>query len=175
MIVSCSKNDRTINNLTTQSTNQTEEGSSLFNNHAHTHKEDISSKIKAFRNLLAEVRRGTGAIFGETYVDDAVWNIEALLNASYARSDMHYQKTSQQKNQVSIVLNSNQKIVNSDLLTTFEDARISLANHYSSINSNDIQPLLIDVAVNNISGNTLTLDVTSVIAEDNNTENFSRY
>ena len=136
----------------------------LFNPQSSQNSANIKERIKMFSNRINAVRKGeTGAKDGELSVADATWNVEALLNASYANAATSFSKTEKGEYTFSVPVTDG-NINNEDLLGAFETARVNLATQYEAIDSDFKMPIYIDLKEENVTNTRVDYKVTNLIA-----------
>ncbi len=106
-------------------------------------------RIEAFRNLLNDLTNTSSAspTSNEMAVDATVWNVEALLNASYASAGEPFASNSLKKDSISVPLNANGAIDESSLPSVYQIVRAKLGEQYRNVNGADKRLIFIDVAL----------------------------
>lgn len=119
--------------------------SPLFYSQETSSSEDIRGRIQRFRDRLQSVKnREMNFRDNDLTPTEANWNLEATINASYAKADANFSKLSKAENELTIPITGG-VINNDDLLTAYGTTKGFLANHYNSIASNYKQVLVIDI------------------------------
>jgi hypothetical protein len=108
--------------------------------------DDVFRKIDAFKAKLDKIEAGTmPETDNGTTVDDAIWNIEALVNSLYAQASKPFAKVSAAKNTIRVVLNDDGTIDNAALLTAVLQTRQKLNNQFQALTEVDKHVIAIDI------------------------------
>ncbi len=141
--------------------------STLFNSAPASDAEKLKARIHLFRDRIKDLKVGAAERNDENMeVQDVKWNIEALLNATYANASLPYSKYSEETNTFSVPVTNNVVAANS-LLLAYEMAQNYLSQHYYGLTSDFKNPVLIDVEVASITASSVNLKMTTIIATDN--------
>ncbi len=117
----------------------------LFNSAAKAEEQ----RIIAFRNLLNDLKNMSSAspTGNEMAVDATVWNIEALLNASYASAGEPFARNAFKKDSISVPLNANGAVDESSLPAIYEMVRAKLGEQYGAVASANKHLIFVDIAL----------------------------
>jgi hypothetical protein len=140
---------------------------SLFDQTRPVENDDVYIKIDAFKAKLAKIEAGTlPENDSGTSVDDAIWNIEALLNNRYGQAGKPFDAMNRVTNTIRLSLNDDGTIANADLAAAYEAARQKLSNQYHAIADANKHVIGIDISKKEsqaASTTSVLLDVTGVI------------
>ncbi len=118
---------------------------SLFDQTKPVENDDVYVKIDAFKAKLAKIEAGMlPENDNGTSVDDAIWNIEALLNSRYGHAGKPFKSLNELVGSIRVPLNTNGTIDNVALLTAVEAARQRLSEQYQSISTANKHVVAID-------------------------------
>jgi len=121
------------------------DNSYLFQPTVSPDSEAIKQRIQNFRGRLNNTETGgTDLRESNLTAKEAEWNIEANLNATYARADVSFSKLEKNKIEFDVPV-SGGTIADADLLAAYKTAKDALANHYKQVNDKDKQVLAIDI------------------------------
>jgi hypothetical protein len=126
----------------------------------------IEGKILAFKQKLDYVRENPNLKSGEEdlTLEEAVWNIEALVNYTYADATAEF--NSIVHDSVSITVNLvDGKVAISDLTAAYDQIVDSLSIKYNQIQSTEKQLMIADISLKESNGTTAVLTVNSGISE----------
>lgn len=71
---------------------------SLFESEPALQHDDVMEKIEAFKNRLAKIENGTlSKTDAPMVVEDAIWNIEALMNFRYCQAQLSFENVENPK------------------------------------------------------------------------------
>lgn len=142
---SCTKDEVVQKNEPNESSN-----TYLFNPQPSTD-QSVKDRINDFRARLAATASGDASYrSADLTVEEAKWNIEANLNATYGRADVSFSKMDKSLSTF-VVPVSNGVISNEDVLAAYETARTKLSERYSAIQSSFKQVLVLDVYLEEVS------------------------
>ncbi len=134
----CQKDSSTLN-TNTVTTEQLREGISEDS-------EAISAKIADFQKTLTALQNGENTDLKMT-TDDAVWNIEALLNMRYGRGDFKYYASSTETLKVPIDVDT-ETFSAKELTKLYDEALAQVNNHYNSLEKEPVRQLiLVDIDI----------------------------
>jgi hypothetical protein len=128
----------------------------------------IEGKILAFKQKLDYVRENPNLKSGEEDmpVEEAVWNIEALVNYTYADASADFNTIV--NDSVSITINLvDGKVAISDLTAAYDQIVDSLTEKYNQIQSEDKQLMIADISLIESNGTSAVFTVNSGISEGN--------
>ena len=118
---SCSKDSSTLQ-ATTDEVTTAQKGEIAPNS------DEIKAKIDAFDKTLTTLQNGENADFTLT-TDDAVWNIEALLNKKHGWGNFRYATSSEEKLKVAIDADKD-RFSASEIVELYGQALGQLRDHY---------------------------------------------
>jgi hypothetical protein len=108
--------------------------------------DDVLKKINAFKAKLDKIEAGTMPETGTgTTVNDAIWNIEALVNSRYARANESFAQLASAKSTIIVALNDDGTIDNNALLVAVNQSKQKLTNQYQSFSENEKHVIAIDI------------------------------
>jgi hypothetical protein len=109
-------------------------------------------RIIAFRDLLEDLKNtsSASATGNEMLVDSTVWNVEALLNASYASAGEPFTSNSVKKDSISVPLNANGAVDESSLPSVYEAVRAKVGAQYHDVNGANKHLIFVDIALKGI-------------------------
>ena len=149
----------TINNVETPTKMK-----SLFDFEPATYNADVMQKIKAFETRLEEIKNG---ILPKNEVsmdvEDAIWNVEALMNFRYGRAQLPFDELQSQKAVIKIPLNKHGYIGGDDILTAVQSVQTELTNQFNLIRSDKKHVISVDLHTKAIKSRYLTLEIISAI------------
>lgn len=160
----CNKDNTSV--LTNPTTNTTLQKEEMIDNI-----DEIKEKIEDFRGKIESMKNGENV---EMNLDseNLVWNIEAILNATYGWGNFKYAQSSTETKKIAI---GKQKDFNSeDILRLYQESHNQLRDHYRKLENERIRQLIladIDI-VDDKDGRFLT--VTSVYGTSQDIEAASR-
>ena len=113
-------------------------------------------RIVAFNKLLKELTNNSNnSLSGdEMPVSETVWNIEALMNASYASAGDPFAQSSLKKDSVLVRLNANGAVDQSSLPAVYQALRAKLAEQYTAVGSSNKHLVFIDINFQGIRNST---------------------
>jgi len=120
----------------------------------------IESRILDFKSKIDFARENPNLKSGDDLsIEEAVYNIEALANYSYADANTDYEDFITETAEVEVPLtNGNISLV--DAGNAYDDVVDNLSEQYNQIPGNEKQLLLSDISVKSVEDNTATLNVT---------------
>jgi hypothetical protein len=123
-------------------------------------------KIHAFDDLLTSYFNGSTLERDdiEFTADEAVWNIEALMNAKYAHSDKPF-LNSITKTEIILLERENDKFNITKVANAYQTIHSKVKNQFESISANEKHILLIDVNDKGGQGTSRILEITSLYGE----------
>jgi hypothetical protein len=166
--VSCQK-DIESNSFTSAKTNEVTPTTetSLFDQVKPQPNDDVYAKIDAFKAKLDKIEQGTMAETDNgTTVNDAIWNIEALMNSQHGRADKPFTKINSATSTIRVALNDDGTISNSALLTALNEAEQKLTEQFGAVNSTNKHVIAIDISRKEPqveSGSSVLLNVSSSV------------
>jgi hypothetical protein len=141
----------------------------LFNQMQTNEKEaeKVRTKIRQFRERLKTVADGNALDKngGTLTIEEAIWNIEAVLNATYANAGMPFEKLAIQTSNI-VIPTENGYVSDMDVFNATNNASAELANHYNAITSTYRHPIVIDVELESTANNEIVISMKSVITEE---------
>lgn len=129
---------------------------------------DFVRKIKHFETLL--VRCKTEKVDCTMQIDSALWNVEALLNATYTFPEKYYDETVKQDLQFSVDINENGCLAMNDLACLYDEITASVRDAYAN-DGIETDKSLMTVIINKddvINDNKVLFDVTVISGRTNN-------
>jgi|GEM_PF-4544813 len=136
---------------------------SLFQSEPSSSGEVIKAKINAFRTRLQATIDGDLSFRSEDLtVEEAKWNIEATLNATFARADAPFSELDKAESEFTVPVTDG-KVNNEDALTAYQTALGRLTDHYDAVQFDEREPLVIDIEVNELSSDEATFQVTTFV------------
>lgn len=163
---SCTKDDASIESIdSTINAQQDSNGvEPLFNPQISPNQDLITKKIKEFSSRIVAVRNDEpGSRNGGLAIEDATWNVEALLNASYANAASSINEISRSEYSFSIP-HTNGEINNENLLLAFESSRSALETQYENVNSDDKQIVYADLEMEDMSQTFVNFKLSTLIS-----------
>jgi hypothetical protein len=121
-------------------------------------------RINEFKQRLQQEEYSHGSFRGGEPMtkETAVWNIEALLNATYSESDKTYALMDVKTSTISMPISNNQ-VSDATMLSVYNNAKQSLVTQFTVLNKSNRHVILLDVNVENITSTQVDLTVTSII------------
>lgn len=169
LFFNCSKDE--IKTVETAAEVETANSSNLplFNQMQSNEKEaeKVRTKIRQFRERLKTVADGNALDKngGTLTIEDAIWNIEAVLNATYAAADMPFEKLAIQTSNI-VIPTENGYISDMEAFNAVTAASAKLAEHYNAITSTYKHPIVIDVELEATANDEITISMKSIITEE---------
>jgi hypothetical protein len=118
-------------------------------------------RIVAFSNLLQKLREGGNSFTASASsngndmpIDETVWNVEALLNASYASAGDPFAHSSLKKDSILVPLNASGAVDQASLPALYESVRVKLAQQFTSVSSANKHLVFIDINMKGIRSST---------------------
>jgi hypothetical protein len=105
-------------------------------------------RIVKFSNLLKKLSESTSSFStttNEMQIPETVWNVEALLNASYASAGEPFRHSSVTKDSILVALNSNGAIDESSLPAVYGAMRAKLGEQYQGITGDNKNLIFVDI------------------------------
>jgi hypothetical protein len=127
----------------------------------------IEGKILAFKQKLEYTRENPNLKSGEAdlTIEEAVWNIEALVNYTYADASAEYETLI--NDQINITVNlSDSKVAFYDAVNTYDNIVDSIAVKFNQIQSEEKYLIVVDVSVIETDGETVTFGIDPGIGTD---------
>ncbi len=141
----------------------------LFNQMQPNEKEaeKVRTKIRQFRERLKTVADGNALDKngGTLTIEEAIWNIEAVLNATYANAAMPFEKLAVQTSNI-VIPTANGYVSDMEAFNAVTAASAKLAEHYNAITSTYKHPIVIDVELEATANNEITISMKSIITEE---------
>jgi hypothetical protein len=127
----------------------------------------IEGKILAFKQKLDYVRENPNLKSGEEdmTIDEAVWNIEALVNYTYADASAEYENLITDQFNITVNLNDG-KVDYSEVILTYDKIIDSIAVKFNQIESEDKVLIVANVSVVESDGQSVTLGIDPGIGTD---------
>lgn len=169
LFFSCAKEELTTieTNVETQTANQS--NLPLFNQMQtnETEAEKVRSKIRQFRERLKAAADGNvlDKNAGTLTIEEAIWNIEAVLNATYADADVPFEKLAIQTSNI-VIPTANGYVSDMEAFNAVTAASAKLAEHYNAIASTYKHPIVIDVELEATANDEITISMKSIITEE---------
>jgi hypothetical protein len=138
---------------------------SVFDEAKPVENDDVYKKIDAFKAKIENIKAGK-LPETETSVDDAIWNIEALLNSQYGKAGRPFKDIQRSTSTIRVALNDDGTIDNVDLVAALEAARQKLLEQLNSVNAENKHVIGIDISAKTPqteSNSSILLDVTGVL------------
>jgi hypothetical protein len=125
----------------------------------------IEGKILAFKQKLDYVRENPNLKSGEDdlTIDEAVWNIEALVNYTYADASADFYTIVNDSVSITVNLIEGRVAIN-DIIAAYDQIVDSLSAKYNQILSTEKQLMIADVSVKEINEVAVVFEVNSAIS-----------
>jgi hypothetical protein len=140
---------------------------SLFDEAKPIENDDVYKKIDAFKAKIESIKSGTVTKSGVgTSVEDAIWNIEALLNSQYGQAGKPFKDIHRSTSTIRVDLNDDGTIDNTALVTALETARQKFLEQFNAVNAENKHVIGIDISTKTPqaeSNSSLLLNVTGVL------------
>ena len=124
-------------------------------------------KIETFKNRLAKIENGTlPKNDAPMTTEDAIWNIEALMNFRYCQAQLPFENVENPKATLKIPLNSKGNVDNNALLVAVQTIKAMLSEQYHAVREVKKHFISIDLrakVAKSLSRRYLTLDIVSSI------------
>lgn len=160
LFTNCAKENDTV---PVSSNHSRTTGSSLFNPQPNSSDGEVRSKINAFRNLLQDVESGSASFRSENMtIEEAKWNIEANLNATYSRADASFTKLDKSVDFFSVSV-SGGTISNQDVATAYQTALGQLTQRYNSVQYAGKEIIVTDVQIEEVTDTEVTFKLMKYI------------
>lgn len=169
LFFNCSKDE--IKTVETKAAVETANPSDLplFNQMQTNEKEaeKVRTKIRQFRERLKTAADGNALDKngGTLTIDEAIWNIEAVLNATYANAAMPFEKLAVQTSNI-VIPTANGYVSDMEAFNAVTAASTKLAEHYNAITSTYKHPIVIDVELEATANDEITISMKSIITEE---------
>ncbi len=164
LFFSCSKDESLVSVVNEEVITTSENKTPLFQSEATSSGEEIKAKIQRFRERLQAIKdKEINFREADLTTDEAKWNIEATLNATYCKADTPFSTYDKSESQFTVPL-QNGVINNEDLLAAYETAQGDMAAHYNSISSDYKHPIVMDIALESTTSTEATFQLISFIA-----------
>jgi hypothetical protein len=113
-------------------------------------------RIVEFSNLLNELKNTSSAspTGNEMAVDATVWNVEALLNASYASAGEPFARSSVKRDSISVPLNANGAIDESSLPAVYQAIKSKLGEQYQGVIGANKHLVFVDIELKRVRSST---------------------
>jgi hypothetical protein len=125
--------------------------------------DDVNTKLRAFNDKLDAFQKEVAVRDAQTMsVADVEWNVEAYLNATYARADKPFIDQSVNRDSFVVAL-TNGEVSGTNVLAALASAKSLLINQYRSIRETSKHLVFVDIATKTIGSNQLQLMVSSFV------------
>ena len=119
---------------------------SLFDREKPLENDDVFKKIDAFKAKIAQIEAGTMPETDDgTSENDAIWNIEALMNSQHGRADKPFNKIKTTTSTIRVDLNADGTISNLALLTALNEAQLKLTGQFDAVIDANKHVIAVDI------------------------------
>lgn len=131
----------------------------------------VLDRVNAFRSQIEYYKANPAVKDGETEnIDDAIWDIEALFNFTYAYPELSYSRTVSYDTTLYLPVNDKQVLL-TDLAVFYGQMYEAISDLYHKTELSDKQFLILDVEAGELHGNTLAMKLHSVQGSVRNNSN----
>lgn len=122
----------------------------------------VLDRVNAFRSQIEYYKANPAVKDGETEnIDDAIWDIEALFNFTYAYPELSYSRTVSYDTTLYLPVNDKQVLL-TDLTVFYGQMYEAISDLYHKTELSDKQFLILDVEAGELHGNTLSVNLHTV-------------
>jgi hypothetical protein len=135
----------------------------------------IESKILAFKQKVEFARQNPNLKSGDDLtIEDAVWNVEALANYTYADASTGFDDYISETSEIEVPL-TNGLVSITDAGTAYNQIIDTLTEQYNQIPGQDKHLVMADVMLKETDGQSATFDVTAGFAKGTGSSGFSPF